>query len=294
MTLMERGINKVRQNLSSKLIDEMDNPKYRSMYDHSPFGLSVGRIEQKYEHWRTVRKRAMEIKEKQFEELHKELETKEKKREKNYHSFVKKQKKDNQDKFHKWTTREHEARQRKQNEFEELDNTSFNNYRTEIREIRKREREQARSKCYNNLIYLENFNKVTQEASEFVREVNSHDKEKEFKQWERLSREYSESENRLKSFNNKLQVVNDKLQENYRKRIDSLKERNDRTYQIKVQMDKEMKEKHERDFQNYFLKQNEYMKRMKACKKALKSKSLTYINLASINKLMNLFTANIK
>lgn len=277
MIHMELGINKVRQNLSSKLIDEMDNPKYRSMYDHSPFGLSVGRIEQKYEHWRTVRKRAMEIKEKQFEDLHKQLEKKEKTREKNYNSFIKKQRKDKQDKFNKWTARENEAFQKKQHEFEELENTSFNNYKSEIRELRKKEREETRSKCYLSKP-IEHFNKVTQEASDFIKEVNNHDKEKEFRQWERLNREYSESESRLRTFHNKLQTVNEKFQENHRRRIESLKQRNDRTYQIKLQMDKELKEKQERDFHNYFIKQNEYMKRMKACQKALKSKPSFHIS----------------
>jgi 3-keto-L-gulonate-6-phosphate decarboxylase len=86
----------------------------------------------------------MEIKDKQFENLHKEIQDKEKKREKSFNKFVKTEMSKNHEKFMKWSSRREEAQRVKKHRIEDLEESSYNSYRKEIEDLKKRRREQAR------------------------------------------------------------------------------------------------------------------------------------------------------
>lgn len=115
----------------------------------------------------------------------------------------------------------------------------------------------------NNLIPIEHFNKVVQEAADFVSLVDKQDKQKEFQSLERAQRQFQESERNLRRLNNRLQTVINRQNENFQKRIDSLKNQNTKTHEIKLKMDKEFKDQHEKHFWDYIMKQEAFMKRMK-------------------------------
>lgn len=104
---------------------------------------------------------------------------------------------------------------------------------------------------------------MVQEAAEFVSLVDKQDKQREFQSMERVHTEYQESERNLRRLNNRLQTVINRQNENFQKRIESLKNQNTKTNEIKLKMDREFKEQHDKHFLEYYLKQEAFMKRMK-------------------------------
>lgn len=60
-----------------------------------------------------------------------------------------------------------------------------------------------------------------------------------------------------------MQTVNDRLQEGFRKRIETLNSHNTKTNEIKSKMSQEEKEKRDKSFWDFYLKQEEHHKRVK-------------------------------
>ena len=89
------------------------------------------------------------------------------------------------------------------------------------------------------------------------------DYEKEQKSKEQTAQEYQDAEMRLNQLNHRLASVNNRLQENFKKRIESLSNHNNKTNEIKQKMQMWEEEQKEKHYSDYLSRQMEYMKRMK-------------------------------
>lgn len=78
-----------------------------------------------------------------------------------------------------------------------------------------------------------------------------------------MTHDYEQSQKNLNKLNQRLHTVNERLQEGFRRRIESLNQHNTKTNEIKLKMTKEEQEKKDKDFWDYYLKQEEHHKRVK-------------------------------
>ena len=95
------------------------------------------------------------------------------------------------------------------------------------------------------------------------------EQERRIKSQQRMEMEFKDSERKLNNINHKLQTVTNRLHNNFNQRIESLNQKNTRTHEIKVKMDRYEEESKEKHFTDYLKKQMEYMKRMKKLKKVI-------------------------
>jgi len=91
-----------------------------------------------------VRRRAIELKEKQFEDLNRDIEEKEKKREKSFTKFKKTHLQDRKTKTNKWSSRRTEAKYTKDKDIQHLEEESYHSYRKEVGSMKRKQREEAR------------------------------------------------------------------------------------------------------------------------------------------------------
>lgn len=76
------------------------------------------------------------------------LNSKRNKREKSYQKFVKEEEKKKRNQFLKWSERRHNAKHEKELQLERLEDSSYTTYRQEIKELKNKERESAKSTLF--------------------------------------------------------------------------------------------------------------------------------------------------
>ncbi|CAI2364637.1 unnamed protein product [Moneuplotes crassus] len=233
-----------------------DDARNRSMYERSPFGLSIGRIDQKYEHWRTVRERKLKLSQ-DYESQIESMKEKERTREKSYNKFLKSERDKRRTQFHKWGDRRQAAKNYHDRSIKDIEDTSYLDYKKKIRELKKKEKEKAQ----------EEYDKMKEDMSNTFMVAGARDKQLIIQSQQRMDNEYTESRMKLKNLDDKMQTVTNRLNDNFKKRIESLNTQNTRTHEIKTKMDKYEEEAKEKHFMDYFKKQMDYMKRMKKLKK---------------------------
>ena len=160
------------------------------------------------------------------------------------------------------------------NKMKDLEDTSYQKYKADLRELQKRQRNQAKN-------HLKHFASGAHE----IQEINERERQREINSLQRMKNEYQESEKRLHKFNRKLEAVNNRLHENFQKRIESLNTSNTRTNEIKVKMAELAEENSKVRFASFYQKQLEHLKRMKKkeIQKSREQKKLVYKHLEKQN-----------
>lgn len=102
------------------------------MYAKSPFNLSIGRVDEKYERWKTVRKQAMQNKNQEFDRLLEDIKKREKTREKSYNKFMKTENDKRNKNFQKWSERRYHAKQEYERAMRNKEDDSYYRYVTQL------------------------------------------------------------------------------------------------------------------------------------------------------------------
>lgn len=116
------------------------------MNDYNPIELTIDKIDRRYEKWKTTRNRGMERKQAQFKQMLENIRKREEEREKSHKKLMKKEQAAQREKLYQIKTKRERAKEKRDMELERLNDKSFDSYREHIRELRKKEREAARSK----------------------------------------------------------------------------------------------------------------------------------------------------
>ncbi|CAI2364644.1 unnamed protein product [Moneuplotes crassus] len=254
------GGRTINETASGCLITEED-VKNRSMYEKSPFGLSIGRIDKKYDHWKTVKER----KEKQAQEFESQMEkwkNKEKTREKSYNKYLKAEREKKKTQFHKWSDKRQTAKKYHERTLKDKEDSGYLLYKKEMREFKKKQKEKAEKE----------YEKMKEDMNTTFMVAGVKEEKQRIRSQQRAQQEYDESKMMLRNLDNKVQTVTNRLNDNFKKRIETLNNQNTRTQEIKVKMNQYEEEKKEKHFLEYLNKQMDYMKRMKKLKKAHKNK----------------------